>query len=157
MSGETCMNFNKLPILVKIKLFENAKLPQYKTSGSVCADCYCNLASDYISIPPFGKAKIPLGFALEIPEGYKVVVEPRSSLLQDKSGLNVHGEIDTDYRGQLMASVINLDPIHNMEIPNGERICQISIVPVYKMEFVQVNELSETERGEGGFGSTGAS
>lgn len=153
--SETSNNV-RLPIPVKIKLFDHAVIPEYKTDGSVCADCYCNLSDEYIKIPPFGKVKIGLGFALEIPENWKVVVEPRSSFLQEKSGLCVHGEIDYDYRGQLMASVVNLDPFHTLEINNHERICQISIVPVYRMEFIVTDELSKTKRGEGGFGSTGS-
>lgn len=140
---------------VKIKLLEGGKMPQYKTEGAACADCYCNIKSDRISIPPLSTCLIGLGFSLEIPEGYEVVIEPRSSFAFKELGLVVHGEIDYDYRGQLMANVYNMNPVNDLVIKNGDRICQIKLLPVYHMNFEEVKELSETERGEGGFGSTG--
>lgn len=140
---------------LKIKLFPGGKVPEYKTEGAACADCFCNIAADSITIPPHSNWLVPLGFALEIPEGYEVVVEPRSSLAVQRNGLVIHGEIDSDYRGELMANVYNLDAKNNLTIKKNERICQIKLVPVYRMEFEQVEELSETVRGEGGFGSTG--
>ena len=140
---------------IKIKLFEGGRLPEYKTDGSACADCYCNLASDEIEIPPLFTVLIPLGFALEIPEGYEVVVEPRSSFAHKYKGLVIHGEIDSDYRGQLMANVCNMNHINSLKIENGQRICQIKLLPVYHMDFEVVSELSETNRSENGFGSTG--
>ena len=140
---------------VKIKLIAGGKIPEYKTDGSACADCYVNLAADEINLPPMSSALIGLGFALEIPEGYEVVIEPRSSFAHKYKGLVIHGEIDSDYRGQLMANVFNLNTANSLLIKNGERICQIKIQPVWHMNFKEVQELSETERGEGGFGSTG--
>lgn len=141
--------------IVKIKLFEGGKIPEYKTDGAVCADCYCNLAADEISLPPQSTALIPLGFSLEIPEGYEVVVEPRSSFAHKDKGLVVHGEIDYDYRGQLMANVYNMDPHNHLTIENHQRICQIKLQPVWRMKFEEADVLSETKRGTGGFGSTG--
>lgn len=144
-------------INVKIKLLEGGKIPEYKTDGAACADCYVNLAADEINIPPMSSALIGLGFALEIPEGYEVVIEPRSSFAHKHKGVVIHGEIDSDYRGQLMANTFNLNPTTPLNIKNGDRICQIKILPVLHMKFEEVNELSETKRGEGGFGSTGRS
>jgi dUTP pyrophosphatase len=140
---------------VKIKFIDGGKLPEYKTEGAACADCFCNLAADSISLPPRSTALIPLGFALEIPEGYEVVIEPRSSFAHKDKGLVVHGEIDYDYRGQLMANVYNMDSSNDLTIENHQRICQIKLQPVWRMEFEEVSELSETERGDGGFGHTG--
>ncbi len=140
---------------VKIKLFPGGKMPVYKTAGAACADCFCNIAADEIKIPPHSGCLVPLGFALEIPEGYEVVIEPRSSFAHKKNGLVVHGEIDCDYRGQVFANVFNLDSINELKIEKHERICQIKLQPVYRMEFEQTEDLSETVRGEGGFGSTG--
>lgn len=140
---------------VKIKLLEGGKMPEYKTDGAACADCYVNLAADEINIPPLSSALIGLGFALEIPEGYEVVIEPRSSFAHKYKGLVIHGEIDFDYRGQLMANTFNLNPAAPLKIKNGERICQIKILPVLHINFEEVSELSETKRGEGGFGHTG--
>ena len=140
---------------LKIKLFEGGKIPEYKTDGAACADCFCNIAADEIKIPPQTGCLIPLGFALEIPEGYEVVVDPRSSLAHKKNGLVIHGEIDSDYRGQLFANVFNLNAINELKIEKHERICQIKLQPIYRMNFEVAEELSETVRGEGGFGSTG--
>ena len=98
---------------------------------------------------------IGLGFALEIPEGYEVVIEPRSSFAHKEHGLSIHGEIVYDYRGQLMANVYNLSPTESLKIEDGDRICQIKLQPVWHMNFEEVSELSETIRGAGGFGSTG--
>lgn len=140
---------------VKIKLFDGGKIPQYKTAGSACADCYCNIAGDEISIPPQSSVLVGLGFALEIPENYEVVIEPRSSFAHKEKGLVIHGEIDYDYRGQLMANVFNMNPVNPLKIKNGDRICQIKLQPVWNMNFEEVSELSETIRGAGGFGSTG--
>lgn len=140
---------------MKIKLFEGGKIPEYKTDGAACADCFCNIAADEIKLPPHSICKIPLGFALEIPAGFEVVIEPRSSLAFGKKGLGIHGEIDYDYRGQLMVVVYNLDPINDLKIEKHERICQIKLQPIYRMNFEVAEELSETVRGEGGFGSTG--
>jgi len=140
----------------KIKLFEGGKLPEFKTKYAGCADCYCNLASDEIKIPPFGTCLIGLGFAIEPPAGWKIQLDPRSSALNKDHVLVCHGEIDNDYRGELKANIINLDPVHELVIKNGQRICQIQIVPSYQIEFHIVDELSQTERGEGGFGSTGS-
>lgn len=140
---------------VKIKLFEGGKIPEYKTDGSACADCYCRIEHGSIEIPPHSTALIGLGFALEIPEGYEVVIEPRSSLAHKDHGLGIHGEIDYDYRGQLMANVYNLSPKESLKINDGDRVCQIKLQPVWHMDFEEVSELSETARGAGGFGSTG--
>lgn len=140
---------------IKIKLFEGGKIPEYKTDGSACADCYCRIENGSIEIPPLSTALIGLGFALEIPEGYEVVIEPRSSFAHKNYGLNIHGEIDYDYRGQLMANVYNLSPKESLKINDGDRVCQIKLQPVWHMDFEEVSELSETARGAGGFGSTG--
>lgn len=140
---------------VKIKIIDGGKVPQYKTDGSACADCYCRIKEGEIEIPPMSSRLIGLGFALEIPEGYEVVIEPRSSFAYKEHGLVIHGEIDYDYRGQLMANAFNLNSDKPLKIKDGDRICQIKLLPVYHMNFEEVSELSETKRGAGGFGSTG--
>lgn len=142
---------------IGIKLINGGKIPEYKTDGSACADCYCRIdnSSGSIEIPPLSSKLIGLGFALEIPEGYEVVIEPRSSLAHKNHGLGIHGEIDYDYRGQLMANVYNLSSEESLKINDGDRICQIKLQPVWHMDFEEVSELSETKRGAGGFGSTG--
>lgn len=139
---------------MKIKLLDGGKLPEYRTSGAACADCYCCIPEGEVTVGPFESKLIGLGFALEIPKGYEVVIEPRSSFAYKQHGLVVHGEIDNDYRGELKANVINLNS-ESLTIKNGDRICQIKMLPVYSMDFQIADELSETERGSCGFGSTG--
>ena len=137
---------------IKIKLFEGGRLPEFKTDGAVCADCYSRCKNP-IEIKPNSRALIPLGFAVELPKGYEMVLRPRSGM--SKNGIDsVIGTIDFDYRGEVMACVINnLDKAISVE--NDTRICQCAIRQVPEIEFEVVSELSETKRGAGGFGSTG--
>lgn len=142
---------------VKIKkLNENAVLPSYGSEYSAGADLYAVLEKDKIEIPPHETVLIHTGLAFEIPEGYVGLVFARSSL-GTKRGLapaNKVGVIDSDYRGEVMVSLHN----HSntlQEIDNGERIAQIVIAPFLKVEYEQADELSDTVRGDGGFGSTG--
>lgn len=137
---------------IQIKLIEGGRLPEFKTDGAVCADCYsrCN---NPIEIKPNSRALIPLGFAVELPKGYEMVLRPRSGM--SKNGIDsVIGTIDFDYRGEVMACVINnIDKAITVE--NDTRICQCAIRQVPEIEFEVVSELSETVRGNNGFGSTG--
>ena len=138
---------------VKIKLINKGVVPVYKTEGSSGADVFAN--SD-VSIEPKEVKLIPLGFAVEIPEGFEMQIRPRSGLSNKHKLLmpNSFGTIDSDYRGEVMAPFINLDS-ETYEIKKGDRIAQAVIVPVVQAKFKEVNELSETARGTGGFGSTG--
>lgn len=137
---------------IQIKLIEGGRLPEFKTDGAVCADCYsrCN---NPIKIKPNSRALIPLGFAVELPKGYEMVLRPRSGM--SKNGIDsVIGTIDFDYRGEVMACVINnIDKA--IVVENGTRICQCAIRQVPEIEFEVVAELSKTVRGDNGFGSTG--
>ena len=99
---------------------------------------------------------VPTGLFFEIPEGYEVQVRPRSGLAA-KNGvtvLNTPGTIDSDYRGEIKVILINLGT-EDFTINNGDRIAQMIIAPVIQASFIKVESLSETERGSGGFGSTG--
>ena len=96
---------------------------------------------------------IPLGFAIELPEGYEAVIRPRSGLM--RKGIDeLIGTIDSDYRGEVMACLVN-NTEGRVKIYNGDRICQMKIQVAEQFSFKVVDRLSETERGEGGFGSTG--
>ena len=138
------------------KLNENATVPARATEGSAGADLYAVCESDFIEIPPHETVLVHTGFAFEIPDGFVGLVFARSSL-GTKRGLapaNKVGVIDSDYRGEVMVSLHN----HSntlQRIDNGERIAQIVIVPFLKADFVLSDELDDTERGAGGFGSTG--
>ena len=137
---------------VKIKLIEGGKLPEYKREGDVCLDCYARCEKP-IEIKPKKRALIPLGFALELPEGYEAVIRPRSGLT--KNGLDSGiGTIDTNYRGEVMGCFIN-NLNDSIFIENETRICQLAIREAPHVEWELADELSETNRGENGFGSSG--
>ncbi len=141
---------------VKVKkLKENAIIPTYGTEFSAGADLY-NLPDNTVNIPSHSTVMIPTGLAIEIPEGYAGLVFARSGLAA-KRGLapaNKVGVIDSDYRGEWFVAMHNhTDEVKCVE--GGERIAQMVIVPFLKAEFELAEELSSTERGAGGFGSTG--
>ncbi len=137
---------------VKIKLIKGGKLPQYKTSGAVCADCYAR-TEEPIVVPAGSRKLVPLGFAVELPHGYEMVIRPRSGFTS-KGIDNGIGTVDEDYRGEVMACVINTLS-EDLVINNKERVCQMAIREVPAIQFKVVEELSSTERGNKGFGSTG--
>ena len=138
------------------KLDEKAILPTYGTEYSAGADLYALLDAT-VEIKPHETLFIHTGISVEIPEGYCGLVFARSSM-GAKRGLapaNKVGVIDADYRGEIMVALHNhSDNIATVD--NGERIAQLAIVPFLKAEFEEADELSDTTRGAGGFGSTGA-
>lgn len=140
---------------IKIKKIENGKLPEYKTEGSAGADCYARIDEDII-LNENETVTVPLGFAVEIPSGYEMQIRPRSGLAKKNKMVAILGTIDSDYRGEVCAILIN----HSRNVfiikPN-DRIAQAVICPVIKAEWDLTENLSETERGEGGFGHTGVS
>ena len=140
---------------LKIKRIESGKIPEYKTSGSAGADCFARIPEPLIIEP--GKTRIiPLGFSVEIPEGYEMQIRSRSGL-SAKNGihiLNSPGTIDSDYRGEVGAIIHNSSD-SDFTINPDDRIAQMVVAPVVQVKFQEVEELSETERGDGGFGSTG--
>lgn len=134
---------------------ELAKVPTYGSDGAAGCDLYACI-SESISVLPGETVKIPTGISLEIPDGYVGLVFPRSGL-STKKGLapaNKVGVIDADYRGEIIVVIYNQSKVEQIIEPN-ERIAQLAIVPYIKAEFNEVDELSETTRGTGGFGSTG--
>ena len=142
-------------INIKIKAQEGAVVPEYKTTGAAGADL-CALLDSPLTIPAGRSAMVPTGLFFEIPEGYEVQVRPRSGLAA-KSGitvLNTPGTIDSDYRGEIKVILINLGNA-DFVINSGDRIAQMIVAPVTQAAFTISDSLSETERGTGGFGSTG--
>lgn len=137
---------------IKMKLFKGGRLPVYKTKGAACADCYA-CVKEPIIIPIGKRALVPLGFAIELPGGYEAVIRPRSGLTSKEIDNGI-GTIDCDYRGEVKACVIN-NTDANFIINNGDRICQMKIQRAEQFEFEQVESLTETERSDKGFGSTG--
>ena len=137
------------------KLNENAIVPTYGTEYSAGADLY-NLPVENVTVEPHKTVLIHTGIAMEIPEGYCGLIFARSGLAT-KRGLasaNKVGVIDADYRGEIMVALHNHSDA-SVTVEGGERVAQLAIVPFLKAEFAEVSELSDTVRGEGGFGSTG--
>ena len=140
---------------IKIKRIKNGKLPEYKTQGSAGADCYARITGRLV-LEPGETYTFPLGFAVEIPEGYEMQIRPRSGLAS-KNKINVIlGTIDSDYRGEVGAIFWNCGD-EAFEVRDGDRIAQAVICPVIRAEWCLTDKLSETKRGEGGFGHTGVS
>jgi len=140
---------------IKVKpLSDLAKLPEYATAGSACFDIATT--SDGVDVTPGSSAVLKTDLSFEIPPGYVMLVYSRSGH-GFKNGIrlaNGTGVIDSDYRGELMVKLHN-DSSRIFSINRGDRIAQAMIVPVQQVEFDAVEELSDTERGAGGFGSTG--
>ena len=130
-------------------------LPQYGTKASAGIDLRANLKADII-MKPLERTIVPTGLYIEIPIGYEAQVRPRSGLAIKKgiTVLNTPGTIDADYRGEIMIILINLSN-EEFVIQHGERIAQMVIAAHEQAEWELVEDLSETERGSGGFGSTG--
>lgn len=142
-------------IEVKCLASKGAVMPCYKTQGAAGADV-CALLTEPVTIEPGSFAMIPTGLFFEIPQGYEIQVRPRSGLAA-KNGitvLNTPGTIDSDYRGELKIILINLGK-EAFVVNNGERIAQIIVSPVTLASFTITDSLSDTSRGEKGFGSTG--
>ena len=138
-------------VLVK-KLDPKVKLPSYKTKGSSGMDLMAFI-SNPIKVPPNNLALIPTGLSIAIPDDVEVQIRPRSA--KSNIGiLNTPGTIDSDYRGELKIILFN----HGSKefiINNNDRIAQMVLMPVLKIDFEEVDELPNTLRGSGGFGSTG--
>lgn len=133
----------------------NNALPAYETASSAGMDLRAFVDADVV-MKPFERKLIPTGLYIELPDGYEAQIRPRSGLAI-KSGitvLNSPGTIDADYRGEIKVILVNLSQ-DDFTIKSGDRICQMVIAKHEKAEFVKVNEISETERGAGGFGHTG--
>lgn len=131
------------------------ELPKYETIASAGMDLRANLLESVI-LKPFERTLVKTGLFIELPIGFEAQVRPRSGLALKKgiTVLNSPGTIDADYRGEIGIILINLSS-EDFVIENGERIAQLVIAKYEQAEFIEVNELSETSRGTGGFGSTG--
>ena len=142
---------------VKYKLLDpRAKAPAYATAGAAAADL-CALLDEPLTLDPMQRALVPTGLAIELPGPECVALVYARSGLSIKHGLtmaNGVGVIDSDYRGELRVPMVNLGT-EPYTIAPGERIAQLCIAPVWQAAFVQADALNDTDRGAGGFGSTG--
>ena len=141
-------------VLVK-KLHPKVKLPSYKTYGSSGMDLMAFIESS-IKVAPNSSALISTGISLAIPNDCEIQIRPRSGLAAKSniSVLNTPGTIDSDYRGEIKVILFNHGP-KEFIVNNNDRIAQMILMPILKINFEEVNDLPETVRGSGGFGSTG--
>lgn len=143
-----------VPVPIKrLPHFEGLELPAYATTGAAGMDV---LAAEDVVLQPGGRHAVATGLAMAVPDGFELQVRPRSGLAL-KHGIslpNTPGTIDSDYRGELKVILINLGDFP-FEVRRGDRIAQLVLAPVVRATWLEVEELDETQRGEGGFGSTG--
>ncbi len=146
------------PVQVLVRRLPHAKelpLPSYATPGASGADVGAALTED-VELRPFERRAIPTGLVLAVPPGYEVQVRPRSGLAL-RHGVtiaNAPGTVDSDYRGELMVILVNLGS-ESFVVRRGERIAQLVLAPVVQGTFTESEDLPPTQRGAGGFGSTG--
>ena len=142
---------------MKIKIVNKSQhdSPEYATSQSAGLDLRDNLAEE-IALKPLARTLVKTGLFIELPEGYEAQVRPRSGLAYKKgiTILNSPGTIDADYRGEIGVILVNLSE-EEFVIENGERVAQLVIAKHEQAQWVEVESLEETDRGAGGFGSTG--
>ena len=141
-------------VLIK-KLDSAVKLPEYKTDGASGMDLIAFL-KESINVKPKTSSLIPTGISVAFSENYEIQIRPRSGLAAKKNitVLNTPGTIDSDYRGEIKVIIYNHGDA-NFTVNNGDRIAQMVLSPVMKIELNETNDLPKTVRGEGGFGSTG--
>ncbi len=142
---------------MQVKIINKSKhsLPEYATVLSAGMDLRANI-DEPVTLKPLQRSLIPTGIYIQLPEGYEAQIRPRSGLAV-KHGISIvnsPGTIDADYRGEIRVILVNLSS-DDFVINDGERICQMVIAQHARVEWQQVNELNETERGAGGFGHTG--
>lgn len=144
---------NKVVLPIK-RLDPTVELPSYAYDGDAGLDLRSN---EDVTLAPFERRLVGTGLAVAIPEGYAGFVQPRSGLAlrEGLSMANTPGLIDAHYRGELKVCAINLDPSKSIHIECGERIAQLVIQQVPVVSLLEVDELDETDRGTGGFGSSG--
>lgn len=142
---------------MKLKIINksNNPLPRYESEQAAGMDIRCNI-TEPVTLQPMERRLIPTGLFIELPAGYEAQIRPRSGLALKRglTVLNTPGTIDADYRGEVGVILINLSR-EAQTIEPGERICQMVIARHETPEVIEVNELSDTERGAGGFGHSG--
>ena len=144
-------------LTVKVKALQHFKgeLPEYKTEGASGFDIRACLNEDF-ELGAGERGLIPTGLSFEVPPGFELQCRPRSGLAlkQGLTVLNTPGTIDSDYRGEIKVIILNTSK-ENIKIKDQDRIAQLVLSPVFRAEFIKQEELSKSQRGGGGFGSTG--
>lgn len=143
--------------MTQVKIINQSKhaLPQYETKGSAGMDLRANIEAS-ITIKPLERAMVATGLSIALPDGYEAQVRPRSGLAAKKgvTVINTPGTIDADYRGEIKVILVNLSN-EDFVIKDGERVAQMVITKFDQISWEPTDSLEETERGTGGFGSTG--
>ena len=143
--------------MTQVKIINQSKhaLPQYETKGSAGMDLRANIEAS-ITIKPLERAMVATGLSIALPDGYEAQVRPRSGLAVKKgvTVINTPGTIDADYRGEIKVILVNLSN-EDFVIEDGERVAQMVIARFNQISWEPTDSLEETERGSGGFGSTG--
>ena len=143
--------------MTQVKIINQSKhaLPQYETKGSAGMDLRANIEAS-ITIKPLERAMVATGLSIALPDGYEAQVRPRSGLAAKKgvTVINTPGTIDADYRGEIKVILVNLSN-EDFVIKDGERVAQMVIARFDQISWEPTDSLEETERGSGGFGSTG--
>lgn len=136
------------------RLDTDLPLPAYAHEGDAGLDLF---AAQSVTLQPFERTLVPTGIAVAIPKGYAGFVQPRSGLAIKRglSLVNTPGLIDSHYRGEIKVIAINLDPDTPITLDRGDKLAQLVVQPVVSADLVEVAQLDQTVRGEGGFGSTG--
>jgi dUTP pyrophosphatase len=149
------VNHQKISITHVSESTKDIPLPHYATDGSAGMDIHAAVENELI-IPPMETVLVPSGFAIEVPIGYEAQIRPRSGLaIKNNIGImNAPGTIDSDYRGEVKIILSNFGKIPFI-VKRGDRIAQMIIAQYTRIEWEEVDQLSETTRGEGGFGHTG--
>ncbi|CAN5282387.1 dUTP diphosphatase [soil metagenome] len=142
-----------LPVEV-VRLDPGLPLPSYARAGDAGADLMTTVD---VTLAPGERALVPTGIALALPEGYVALVHPRSGLAvrHGLSIVNTPGTVDAGYRGEIQVLLINHDPVTPIELRRGDRIAQLVVQRVERAVFTEVGRLPDSERGDGGYGSTG--
>lgn len=142
---------------IKVKIVNQSAfpLPEYATTGSAGMDLRANL-QNVVILKPLERTLIPTGLFIELPEGYEAQIRPRSglSIKRGLTLLNTPGTIDADYRGEIKVIMVNVSG-EDQSLQPGERIAQMIIAPYMQIQWEEATILSETDRGDGGFGHTG--
>lgn len=142
---------------IKVKIVNESAfpLPEYATTGSAGMDLRANL-QNVVILKPLERTLIPTGLFIELPEGYEAQIRPRSglSIKRGLTLLNTPGTIDADYRGEIKVIIVNVSG-EDQSLQPGERIAQMIIAPYIQIQWEKADILSETDRGDGGFGHTG--
>lgn len=146
-----------MPVTVRVRRVRpsDLPLPRYQTPHAAGLDLLADLAEP-VTLAPMERRLVPTGLAVELPEGFEAQVRPRSGLAlkQGLTCLNTPGTIDADYRGEVQVLLINLS-MEPTTVRRGDRVAQLVVAPVARATLLEVEHLSDSARGQGGFGSTG--